>query len=203
MWIAAATATPASPPTTAARSGKTIQRCLRRVRRLRAARAGDGRIASRARELEGTFRIIVSPFAPAGRRETMTDDPTAPTAGFRSATFRRRRAARRRSGCRKPLLIGCGAPDAASGHRRDRLRAEARKDVLAYAMDKLHDQVVAQLPEELSDADRDASRGVVRRGDPRAIRAGEIDPTALQAAAAEACRRRAVDRQPPDERGRA
>ncbi len=99
------------------------------------------------------------------------------------------------SGCQKPLLLGCGLLSLLLGIAAVVFVVKA-KDVLAYAMNQLRTEVVAHLPEEVGESERQR----VEEGFDAAlakIRSGELDPAALQdlqkrltaAAAASASRR--------------
>ncbi|MEO8275996.1 MAG: hypothetical protein ABI639_07230 [Thermoanaerobaculia bacterium] len=82
------------------------------------------------------------------------------------------------SGCQKPLLVGCGLVALLLGIGVVIFLVKA-KDVLAYAMNQLRAQVVAHLPEEASDVERQRleqgfDTALVR------IRSGAIDPASLQ-----------------------
>ncbi len=81
-------------------------------------------------------------------------------------------------GCQKPLLVGCGLLALLLGIAAVVFVVKA-KDVLAYAMNQLRAEVVAKLPEDAGEADRQH----VETGFDAAlarIRSGEIDPVALQ-----------------------
>ena len=81
-------------------------------------------------------------------------------------------------GCQKPLLVGCGLLALLLGIAAVVFVVKA-KDVLAYAMNQLRAEVVAHLPEDAGEAERQR----VDTGFDAAlarIRSGEIDPVALQ-----------------------
>lgn len=81
-------------------------------------------------------------------------------------------------GCQKPLLVGCGLLALLLGIAAVVFVVKA-KDVLAYAMNQLRAEVVANLPEDAGESDRQH----VETGFDAAlarIRSGEIDPVALQ-----------------------
>lgn len=82
------------------------------------------------------------------------------------------------SGCQKPLLIGCGLTALLLGIGAIAFVMKA-KDVLAYAMNQLRSQVVASLPEEIGDREKDALEASFEQAIAR-IREGSIDPAALQ-----------------------
>jgi hypothetical protein len=81
-------------------------------------------------------------------------------------------------GCQKPVLIGCGLLALLLGIAAVVFVVKA-KDVLAYAMNQLRAQVVAHLPEDAGETERQrldvAFDATLAR-----IRAGELDPAALQ-----------------------
>jgi hypothetical protein len=81
-------------------------------------------------------------------------------------------------GCGTPLLIGCGVLAVLLGLGAIFFVVKA-KSLLAYTMEKLEAQVVANLPEEVDPAGRErlatAFAGAVAR-----VRSGEIDPALLQ-----------------------
>lgn len=81
-------------------------------------------------------------------------------------------------GCQKPLLIGCGLLALLLGIAAVVFVVKA-KEVLAYAMNQLRTEVVAHLPEDVGESERqrveDGFDAALAR-----IRSGELDPTALQ-----------------------
>lgn len=81
-------------------------------------------------------------------------------------------------GCQKPLLIGCGLLALLLGIAAVVFVVKA-KDVLAYAMNQLRTEVVAHLPEDVGESERqqveDGFDAALAR-----IRGGELDPAALQ-----------------------
>ncbi|MCB1008414.1 MAG: hypothetical protein KDB94_05900 [Acidobacteria bacterium] len=81
-------------------------------------------------------------------------------------------------GCGKPLLIGCGLLAILLGIGAVVFVVKA-KSLLAFALDKLQAEVVANLPEDVTPAERErldtAFSATLGR-----IRKGEIDPEALQ-----------------------
>lgn len=82
-------------------------------------------------------------------------------------------------GCGRPLLVGCGALAVLVGIAAIVFVLKA-KDLLTWTMEKLEDQVVAALPEDVTAEER--SR--LARGFDAAIakiRAGEIEPPSLTA----------------------
>ena len=81
-------------------------------------------------------------------------------------------------GCQKPLLVGCGLLSLLLGIAAVVFVIKA-KDVLAYAMNQLRSEVVAHLPEDAGETERQR----VETGFDAAlarIRSGELDPVALQ-----------------------
>jgi hypothetical protein len=87
-------------------------------------------------------------------------------------------APRAAGGCQKPILIGCGLITLLLGIGAIFFVLKA-KDVLAFAMDKLRAQVMAQLPADLAEVDRERLQASFTETMNR-IREGKIDPTALQ-----------------------
>ena len=81
-------------------------------------------------------------------------------------------------GCQKPLLVGCGLLSLLLGIAAVVFVVKA-KDVLAYAMNQLRAEVVAHLPEDASDSDRQRVEAGFDAALAR-IRSGELDPAALQ-----------------------
>ncbi len=81
-------------------------------------------------------------------------------------------------GCQKPLLVGCGLLALLLGIAAVVFVVKA-KDVLAYAMNQLRGEVMAHLPEDAGESERQR----VETGFDAAlarIRSGELDPVALQ-----------------------
>ena len=76
------------------------------------------------------------------------------------------------------MLVGCGILTLLLGIAAIALVVKA-KDVLAYAMGQLRAQVVARLPLDLTDAERDHLENAFAETISR-IREGKIDPVALQ-----------------------
>jgi hypothetical protein len=81
-------------------------------------------------------------------------------------------------GCQRPFLIGCGLLALLLGIAAIVFVVKA-KDVLAFAMNQLRESVVAQLPEESEEADRQRIEAGFDTAMVR-IRSGQIDPAALQ-----------------------
>lgn len=130
---------------------------------------------------------------PAPENLPMNESPTLPPP-FDPRPFEPA-ATKPASGCQRPLLIGCGLVALLLGIGAIVFLMKA-KDVLAFAMNQLRAQVVAQLPENLPAEERRELEAGFDRAIER-IRRGAIDPAALQdlqrkltAAAQEASSRR-------------
>jgi hypothetical protein len=82
------------------------------------------------------------------------------------------------SGCQRPLLIGCGTLALLLGIGAIVFVVKA-KSVLAFAMGQLRSQVVAQLPLDTTDAEREHLESAFEEAIGR-IREGKIDPEGLQ-----------------------
>jgi hypothetical protein len=82
-------------------------------------------------------------------------------------------------GCSRPVLVGCGAVIVLLGIAGIVFVAKA-KDILAYAMRELHEQVTSALPAEVTAAER---RRLDRGFDAalERINAGQVEPPALYA----------------------
>lgn len=81
-------------------------------------------------------------------------------------------------GCQKPVLIGCGLLALLLGIAAVVFVVKA-KDVLAYAMNQLRAEVVAHLPEDAGETERQRLDAAFDTALAR-IRGGELDPAALQ-----------------------
>lgn len=81
-------------------------------------------------------------------------------------------------GCQKPVLIGCGLLSLLLGIAAVVFVVKA-KDVLAYAMNQLRAEVVAHLPEDAGETERQRL-DVAFDAALAHIRGGELDPAALQ-----------------------
>ena len=81
-------------------------------------------------------------------------------------------------GCQKPVLVGCGLVALLLGVAAVIFVIKA-KDVLAYAMNKLRVEVVAHLPEDAGEVDRQRVEAGFDVALAR-IRNGAIDPASLQ-----------------------
>lgn len=81
-------------------------------------------------------------------------------------------------GCQKPMLVGCGLVALLLGIAAVVFVVKA-KDVLAYAMNQLRAEVVAHLPEDTGDAERQQVEAGFDAALTR-IRSGAIDPASLQ-----------------------
>ncbi len=81
-------------------------------------------------------------------------------------------------GCQKPVLIGCGLLALLLGIAAVVFVVKA-KDVLAYAMNQLRAEVVAHLPEDAGETERQRLDVAFDTALAR-IRGGELDPAALQ-----------------------
>lgn len=82
-------------------------------------------------------------------------------------------------GCGTPLLIGCGVLAILLGVGAIVFVVKA-KSLLAFTMEKLQQQVVANLPAEITAAERDRLETAFAAAIAR-VRGGEIDPGLLQA----------------------
>lgn len=81
-------------------------------------------------------------------------------------------------GCQKPLLVGCGLLALLLGIAAVVFVVKA-KDVLAYAMNQLRTEVVAHLPEDAPESERQRLESSFDVALAR-IRSGELEPAALQ-----------------------
>lgn len=82
-------------------------------------------------------------------------------------------------GCQKPLLVGCGLLALLLGVAAVVFVVKA-KDVLAYAMNQLRTEVVAHLPEDAPESERQRLESSFDLALAR-IRSGELEPASLQA----------------------
>ena len=99
-------------------------------------------------------------------------------------------------GCGTPMLVGCGILAILLGLGAILFVVKA-KSLLAFTMEKLQSQVMAELPEEVSEPERARLAAAFSAAIAR-VRGGEIDPAQLQSmqaklvAAAEKAPRRAL-----------
>lgn len=82
------------------------------------------------------------------------------------------------TGCSTPLLVGCGILAILLGIGAIVFVMKA-KSLLAYTMTKLQEQVVAALPEEVTEAERERLEAAFAAAIAR-VRGGEMDPAQLQ-----------------------